>query len=108
MVGFGRLPESRNRVRCFFAIFLIVSLTPNDRSEDHDSLFAFLDEASQLVPGAKTCDVAGIRPLRSNQQNVVQTVTMESPDSLEVRRERFALAGLQRGNELLGCAICNF
>jgi len=39
----------------------------------------------------------------SDQQDIVQAVAMESPDSLEVRGQRFRHGPMQGGNELLGC-----
>jgi hypothetical protein len=100
--------ESGDAARRFFAFVFVVRFAPDDRSENQDALLALLDEAPEFVPRAKPGDIAGVGLLRSDQQDVVQAVAMESPDGRQLRRQHFAAARLQGGNKLLGCAVCNF
>jgi hypothetical protein len=89
-------------------LLVVVRFAPNDRSENHDSYLALPDEASEFTPRTKTGDLTGIRPLRSDQQDIVQAVAMESPDGREIRGQRFTVVLLQGSNELLGCAVRDF
>jgi hypothetical protein len=61
-----------------------------------------------LIPSAKSRDVAGIRFLRSDEQNIVKAVTMEASDGLEIASKQFAMARVQGGDELFGGLFCDF
>ncbi len=87
----GRPKPSDGR-RSFVRVHFGLGFAANDRSQNHDAFLAFLHEASQLIPSAKSRDVAGIRFLRSDEQNIVKAITMEAPDGLEIAGKDFAVA----------------
>src|SRR6202008_3187723 len=80
--------EACDTRRLFFIVVGVARLASDYGSEDHDSFLTLPDEAAEFIPGAKTCDVAGVGLLRSDQQDIMQAVAMESPDGREVRGER--------------------
>jgi len=72
------------------------------------ALLALLDEAAELIPSAESSDTGCIGLLQGDEQNVVQTVPMETSNGLEIAGESLAMALLERSDELLGGLLRDF
>ena len=79
-------PEASDRTGSLFLFLFVFRLPANDGSEDHDSLLALLHEAAQLVPGAEAGDMARIRFLGGDQQNVAEA-ECEFPDYVNSKKK---------------------
>ena len=89
-------------------ILFVLRLPANDGSEDHDAFLALLHEAAQLVPRTETSGGTGVRFLRSDEHDIVQTVVVEASDGFEIAGERFTAACVEGSDEMLGGLFCDF
>src|SRR5260221_11435514 len=94
--------------RSLFPFFFVLRFATNDGSKNQDALLALLHEAAKLIPGTEAGNITGLRLLRSDQQHIVKTVTMEASNGLEIAGERLAVARLQRSDELFRRPVCDF
>jgi hypothetical protein len=88
-------------------LFRVFRLPPNDGSQDEDAFLTFLHESAQLFPRTEARDVSGSWFLRSNEHDVSKTVTVESAESSEVARERFASASFESRDQLVDSLVCD-
>ncbi len=100
--------EACDAGRLLCVVVGILCFTSHDGGENQDAFLAFLDEAAELVPSAQPRDVTGIRFLHGDEQDIVQTIAMETANGFEIASKRFAVALLQRSDELLGGVFGDF
>jgi hypothetical protein len=65
------------------------------RREDDDAFLAFLDHASNVIPGVDAGHSGRVRPLRRNEKHVVPGILPELAHSGQLMGEGFASAGVQ-------------
>jgi hypothetical protein len=87
---------------------LFVRLATNHGSNNRNSFFTLADKAAKFAPCLIARDSAGIGPLSGNQEKIVPRVFREQRHSLEIGRERFAVATFKSRNQLLQSLVCDF
>src|SRR5207244_4380805 len=84
-----------------FVFFRSVVAALQDRRKDGDAFLTLPNEAAHCSPRVETRYSSRGRPLRHDQADIVQTVTMESRHRFQQRGKAFAATLLEQGSELL-------